>query len=100
MRRPSVRMMRQPPEYVPSDSAVGRSRITHHGTCEALSWYPPTTSASTIDAHGLLRVLHAVAERHRGGGDGLRVAEAAVEPARPAAAEDPQHGEHQQPGRG
>ena len=47
MRRPSVRMIRQPPEYVPADSAPADSRITHHGTAKPW-WKPPTTSASTI----------------------------------------------------
>ena len=40
-------MMRQPPEYVPSDNAPAARMITHQGTSKPV-WYPPTTSARTI----------------------------------------------------
>jgi hypothetical protein len=34
IRRPSVRMIRQPPEQEPADSAPADSRITHQGTAD------------------------------------------------------------------
>src|SRR6266545_4653354 len=48
------------------------------------------------DAHRLGGVLHAVAERHAPGRNGLRVPEAPVQLAWVAAPEQPRHGEHHQ----
>src|SRR5919112_5235253 len=36
--RPSVRMMRQPPAYVPAASTAAEVQNTHHGISVALSW--------------------------------------------------------------
>src|SRR5262245_3976315 len=40
MRRPRVRMMRQPPAYVPSEIAVAAETLTHHGIGSSLLTLP------------------------------------------------------------
>src|SRR5659263_716845 len=45
--RPSVRMMRQPPEYVPSEIAEAAQSLTQSGMSVPV-WKPPATSASTM----------------------------------------------------
>src|SRR5919109_1364937 len=45
MRRPSVRMIRQPPAYVPSEIAVAAATLTHHGIGSSLLALPYTMSA-------------------------------------------------------
>ena len=37
MRRPSVRMMRQPPEYVPSEIALAEAMTTHRGSSSCVA---------------------------------------------------------------
>ena len=39
--RPRVRMMRQPPAYVPAASTAAEVQYTHHGMCPGSSWKPP-----------------------------------------------------------
>src|SRR5689334_2253105 len=41
IRRPSVRMMRQPPEYVPSEMAAAAARMTHCGIGSSAARKPP-----------------------------------------------------------
>src|ERR1051325_7238193 len=47
MRLPIVRMIRQPPTYVPSAIAVAADTITHVGTPEPGGRFPLATSART-----------------------------------------------------
>src|SRR5918995_5927871 len=47
IRRPSVRMIRQPPAYVPSAIAAAADSTTHSGTRNVSRW-PEVTSASVI----------------------------------------------------
>jgi len=39
--RPSVRMIRQPPAYVPAASIAAEVQKTQPGMCVLLSWKPP-----------------------------------------------------------
>ena len=48
MRRPSVRMIRQPPEYVPIEIAAADARITQVGMPACESRCPETTSVSAM----------------------------------------------------
>ena len=48
IRRPSVRMIRQPPEYVPSEIAPAADRITHSGIPPFGARCPDTVRASAI----------------------------------------------------
>ena len=48
MRRPMVRMMRMPPENVPSEIAVAAAMITQSGMSSLLACSPPAISASTM----------------------------------------------------
>src|SRR4051812_38043783 len=41
IRRPRVRMIRQPPEYVPSEIALAAQITTHSGSRSPSSAYPP-----------------------------------------------------------
>ncbi len=47
MRRPSVRMIRQPPAYVPSDSVIAQASLTHSGIASSLPCTSPMTRAIT-----------------------------------------------------
>ncbi len=47
IRRPSVRMMRQPPAYVPSESISAQTILTQTGMGSPSSSTPPMTRAIT-----------------------------------------------------
>ena len=78
---PIVRMIRQPPAAVPSEIAVAASRITHSGTT-GVGEDPGRDERERDDAHRLLRVVRAVAERHVRGRDHLEAPESVVDPLR------------------
>ena len=68
-------MMRHPPEYVPSEIAAAAASFTQSGMPSSALGPADGEQRQEDDAHRLLRVLQAVAERHRGGRHGLREAE-------------------------
>ena len=90
--RPRVRMMRQPPAYVPSESIDGAGDLHPDRDGVALVLDVRDDQGHHHDAHGLLGVLETVAERHAGRRHGLRYAEAALRLVRVGPAEHPQDG--------
>ena len=64
-------MIRQPPEYVPSEMALAAD--DHHPQRQVVPCVgvPARDQGQEDHAHRLLRVLEAVPQRQRGGGDGL-----------------------------
>ena len=98
---PMVWTMRQPPNSVPSAIAAWQVSTTQNGT-----WNSPPEMALREeqhgdDAHGLLRVVAAMAERVERGRDELQMRKRAVDRERRACARKPGDGQHQQqaPGR-
>ena len=61
---PIVLMIRQPPAAVPSEIAVAARRMTHSGIVELVGITPADEQGQGHDAHRLLGVVRAVAERH------------------------------------
>ena len=73
-------MIRQPPGSGAEAIASRGRRITHRGTLNVGGSTAGVTSARVDDAHGLLRVVAAVAEGHEARGQDLEAAEPAVQP--------------------
>ena len=88
--RPSVRMMRQPPAYVPSDSITAQAILTQTGIGSPCVLDIGDDQGHHHDAHRLLRVLQTVPERHAGRRHRLRYTETALGLVRVGPAEDPQ----------
>ena len=71
---PSVLMIFHPPKIVPKPMASAQMRTTHVGTSSVVIT-PAANERHRDDAHGLLRVVRAVAEGHEGRGHDLEPAE-------------------------
>ena len=92
---PIVLMIRQPPAAVPSEIAVAASEDHPERDRRARRRTPAGDEGEGDDAHRLLGVVRAVAERHERGGDDLEPPEPIVDPARVGALEDVQEHDHQ-----